>query len=102
MLDIYTNAANRKYSPGELDKLLYDFKNPTKSPAGNGDAYMAELMNNPERVKGIYEQYKKWKIPTFKGNMAEQILKFDEYSPYFGSSLASTGNTPVLTGYERP
>ena len=59
-------------------------------------------MNNPERVKGIYEQYKKWKIPTFKGNMAEQILKFDEYSPYFGSSLASTGNTPVLTGYERP
>ena len=102
MLDIYTNAANRQYKPGEFDKLMYDFKHRTKSPAGNGDAYMAELMNNPDRVKGIYEQYKKWNIPTFKGNMAEQILKFREYSPYAGSSLASTGNTQVLTGYERP
>ena len=70
MMDVYTNAAERKYTPGEFDKVMYDFKNKTKSPAGNGDQYMAELMNNPDRVKGIYEQYKKWGIPTFKGNMA--------------------------------
>jgi len=100
MIDVYTKAANKEYKPGEFDKLMYDFKNRTKSPAGNGDQYMAELMNNPARVKGIYEQYKKWGIPSFKGNMAEQILKFSEYSPYYGSSLSSTFNTNAAnTGY---